>query len=127
MSIIVKWDNNQRTVIRYIFEGTWQWQDFYQSIADGHVLMNEVDYRVHAIIDIQNSHTFPKDLLLHLKPINTKLHPNTGMTVLVGANSFVHALHFILWRIRPRLEERFMILDSLEEARAFLATYELEI
>ena len=126
MSAQVVWDNEDKTIVRYIFQGHWGWDDFYNVIEEANAMMDSVDHEVHAIIDTRGSGFTPTDLLSHLRDIHTRINPKAGMHVLVGAKLFVRTTHKLFIKLDPRKGEDFTFAATLDEARAMLAQKDVE-
>ncbi len=126
MSIKVDWDNENKTTILYIFQGSWRWDDLYASIDKANAMIAGVDHEVHAIIDMQDSSFVPTDLLSRIGNFRTRIRPNAGVHVLVGTNLFIQTVYNMYCKIDPRGGEDFEIVSTLDEARELLANIEVE-
>jgi hypothetical protein len=123
MGITVSWDNEAKTIIRYCFEGRWDWNDFYTARAEAHTMLDEVSYKVGIIVDVQLSNFLPNGAISHIRGLPYKTHPNTGRTILVGANTLIQALYNLFQKLYSTNNGNFMLIRTLEEARAMLSTH----
>jgi hypothetical protein len=72
-------------------------------------------------MDALTRNYLPPGALTQITSIYRKTLPNAGTTVVVGGGGFARAMMSILGRIAPKIAERFVFADSLEESRAILA------
>jgi hypothetical protein len=120
MSIIAVWDNEERTVIRHIYEGRWDWSDFYRALQESNSMMDEVSYKVGLIIDVESSSLVPSSAISRIGGFRGRSHRNTGMTALVGANLFVRLLYDLFQKVYGGMTADFVMVSSLDEAREVL-------
>ncbi len=123
MSIKVIWDNEEKTILRYAFEGAWKWTDFQVATKDAAALLDAVDHPVGVIIDLQSSNTVPDQPLANIKhAFANPRHHNVGLTVVVGANAFFSALASSAQRIYRSVSGNYdyRLVKTLDEARRIL-------
>lgn len=122
MGIQVRWDNDEKTVICYSFEGRWTWDELHDAIAESRRLLDAVDYKVNTIADMRQSTILPPSLLSNARAIMSGSHPNEGFTVVVGSNKLVQIMYDMTKRVYPRLlnENRLIVLPTMEQAYARL-------
>lgn len=116
MGIEVYWLNERQTVIVNQVVGFWSLDDFWTSFEQTQRLMGSVHHEVHLILDMEKSQGLPPGFIPSLKNIRTKAHPNTGMTVLVGANPLVVAFSKMFTRLFPVKEARFVMVATISDA-----------
>ncbi len=124
MSISVIWDNEEQTIIRYVMDGPWTWSELYEALGQGHRLLDTVDHTVHCIIDMQKTRLIPNNPLLHGKRMSAGKHPRAGKIVFVDAHAFMQALIGVFRKIYPALLRDILFAETMEEARALLASVE---
>ncbi len=125
MPIQAVWDNEEKTVIRYIIDGHWTWDEMNAAVAVSNAWLDEANRKIDFIHDMRSSEGVPPGALTQLKRYIGKEHPNTGRSVVVGAkksvaNSFAKGLLDMVHKLYKR-DWGFVFADSLEEARALLA------
>lgn len=122
MGIAVVWDNPEHTIIRYIYNGQWSLDNFYQALSESHQLMDTVDYRVGLIIDMQNSKLVPNGVLSHGKNVSMRNHRNQGKSIIVGAGGLVRTLFDVYRKVyRTSFDDSaFLFVSNLDEARTLL-------
>ena len=126
MSISVVWDNPEHTIIRYIYNGQWSLDNFYQALNESHQMMDSVDYRVGLIIDMENSKLVPNGVLSHGKNVSMRKHPNQGKSIIVGAGGLVRTLFDVYRKVyRTTFDDTaYHFVTSLDEARSLLLQHQ---
>src|SRR5690349_8975095 len=125
MGIEVIWDDEAKTVIRYILDGAWTWGDLKDAVATSNGMVEEVDYLVHFIYDSRTSAGVPPNALYSLRGLIGKGHKRTGYSVIVthskgGMLMLAKNLVQLTERLyRPRWAMGFT--TTLEEAREMFA------
>jgi hypothetical protein len=120
MPISILWDNAEKTVIQYHFEGRWTWDEFHHALAEGNAMMDSVDHTVHVIVNMQNSMALPRGAITHIANLRIRKHRRIGVTILIGASQLIQAIHSAMITIYPGIDKNFKMLPTLEEARAAL-------
>jgi hypothetical protein len=121
MGIQVNWDNAQHTVIREDYDPDWTWRDFEQAVADRKALLARHPHQIDVIISMMGQNDLPPNAMTRFRQAGESMPRNLGMTVIVGGGMITKFMIGTFSRIYPELNERFKIVDSLDEARAFLA------
>lgn len=121
MSITVKWDNEDHTIIRWIFDGVWTKQDYYDVYTDLLDILDTTSHKVHIILDMRAGHDLPKGFISTLRTEQFKQsHPNLGTMVSIGQNPFVRMFVNTFTKIYPPKIQRFYMADSDEQAYAII-------
>ena len=120
MSVTVDWDNEDKTAIRYDFEGRWDWNDFRAATTKGFALTRSVTQRVDTISNFYPGAKLPSDALFQFNRAMKGAPANRGVTVIVGGTAFIKNLVGIFTRVHKPLGQRLLLASSLEEARAKL-------
>jgi hypothetical protein len=116
----VIWDNEEKNIVRYVFEGKWTLDELYAVMKEEDQMMAAVTHRVDVIVDFQDSGAIPDRLLANFPKIfesSSASHPNVGMTVIIGAAGFAEMLANIFSKVFTRM----LTAQTLEEARAIIA------
>ena len=95
MNISVVWDNDRKTILRYVYGKNWNWADFHSAAKEAYQMLDAVDHKVDVIMDFQNAHLIPQGAITNVqRAFSTQRHPNINMTVIVGAsaNNFLQAI-----------------------------------
>ena len=121
MPIQAVWDDEQHTVIRYVIEGHWTWDEMNAAVAVSNAWLDEANRKIDFIHDMSRSEGIPNGALTQLKRYIGKEHPNTGRSVVIGpqksvTNSVARGLLDMIQKLYKR-DWGFMFADSLESAR----------
>src|SRR5262245_39191443 len=94
MGIHASWDNDEKTVIHSVDDGTWDWNDAYAVTLQINEMIESVNHKVNLIIgdDSGRMCKVPPNAVTHWHTIYRSLNPNAGLIIVVGANPFVRAL-----------------------------------
>jgi hypothetical protein len=127
MSIVVSWDNPEKTAIVYTITGRWTWDEFYEALQQERAMLEaEAGERVNFIVNMEQGRMLPDNALSHFARMPKSSHRKAGMMVLVGAGGFVQALMNILGRYPGTAAQKIVAVPNMEAARAFLAQHEHE-
>ena len=124
MAVRVQWDNDQRTIVRYIFEGKWTWNDFYPAYNQAIEMEKSMPHRVHAIIDMRKGIGVPANVLMHVKDISDKQPDNIGLSIIVTSSSFVQSLYHIGIKFYSKIDYYFRVVETLDEAYKLISSAE---
>jgi len=95
VNISVVWDNDEKTILRYVYGKNWNWADFHSAAKEAYQMLDAVDHKVNVIMDFQNAQLIPQGAITNVqRAFSTQRHPNINMTVIVGAsaNNFLQAI-----------------------------------
>ena len=57
MAISIEWGNDEHTIIYWVFNGKWTWEEFSDAQRDSNRLLATVAHTVHVIGNLQNGPT----------------------------------------------------------------------
>ncbi len=121
MAISVQWDNNEQTIVRFEYEGNWDWEGFYKYIGEANEMMDTVPHPVVSIVDMSKTNHMPPNAIAHIRRIVdvSKEHNNSNISVFVGAGRFAEMLFSTLQKVYPDTKTiaGFHFVDTIEEAR----------
>jgi hypothetical protein len=124
MKIEPIWDNEQKTIIRHVFQRGWGWTDFHQALEQASTMMSTVDHRVDVILDFREASIIPSGAITQVKKAySNPKHPNVGTTVVIGANNFMQALVQVGTKLSPGTLQNWDVkfANTLEEAYSQLS------
>lgn len=124
MPITVRWDDEAHTRIYYVFSGSWKWDEFDALYADVYKMLDTVNHKVHAIVDLRESRLVPQDSLTQMRRLTFQQHENGGITVVITDNRFAHTLYSILTGVLRQAKAIFRIAYSPEEAYDLILEHE---
>jgi hypothetical protein len=121
MPISVSWDNDDKTTIRYDFNGQWTWDEFRVSSENAFAMTRSVSHTVDSISNFDPTTTLPPNALFQFRRAMTTAPKNRGVTVIVGGALFVRTMVGVFGKLNRQLGERLLLADTLDQARARLA------
>jgi hypothetical protein len=124
MPITVRWDNDTKTIIYYIFDGAWTWDEFNTVYKDVYAMLDTVEHKVHAIVDLRTSRLLPRDTLTEMRRLTYEQHENGGITIFITTNALARTFYSILSNVYRRAREIFRLVNTPEEAYTVIAEYE---
>jgi hypothetical protein len=121
MPVSVKWDNDEQTIMRWVFEGNWTWEEYYTNRDAANAQVSEKGHRVDMIVDMRNSKTLPSGAMTHGKNAVSSATPdNLGVTVFVGVNPVLRTFYSMFSQLYSRLLSNkhldTVMVATLEEA-----------
>src|SRR5689334_16940942 len=124
MPIKVQWDNEDKRVMRYTFEGRWTWDEYHAAIAEAFQLVKDLPYMVNILLDFTNSNLIPSNALSHFTSSMKTPPREFDVAVVVSKSGFIETLVALFRRISGKMGDKLVAVKTLEEGRAFLATRE---
>jgi hypothetical protein len=117
MAIKVVWDNPQHTIVRYIYDEKWTWDEFFQAREEAVALIDTVDYKVGVIMDAPPNVQLPPNILMHAKNVLQGRHENTVIVAFVATRPFLRAMFKALVQITRGRESTIVLCANVDEAR----------
>jgi hypothetical protein len=118
--VIVNWDNEQKTALRFDFTGQWQWFEYFFCLRDAIDMISDVDHSVDLIFNMGESRTMPGDVLAVGLRTFDALPLNTGKLIFCRGDIYVNAAAILFSRLYPHLAHRIAATTSLVNARLML-------
>lgn len=122
MPVTVKWENDEKRVLRIVYLGRWTVEDAYAIRDQIRALIAEVGHEVDSIHDMRQGGFLPPSILTHTREIMSVPVTQMRLVVLVGSNSFVQTMYNVFSKVYPRLVERnnFRMVQSIEAAHELI-------
>lgn len=120
MNVTVSWDNPEKTIIRYDFEPTWTWPEFYQAVANAFAMTRSVGHTVDSISNFKPNAALPPNALFQFRRAMIGAPKNRGLTVIVGTSPYIRKMVGMFSQFNHSLGKRLVLADSLEDARSLL-------
>ncbi len=127
MNIELVWDNDQKTILRYIYGKSWTWADFNSAAKLAYDMLDTVDQKVSVIMDFQNANIIPQGAITQVqRAFSTPRHANISTTLIVGssANTFLQAIAGVGRKLSRSNDWQLTFVATLPEAYAQLASKE---
>jgi hypothetical protein len=119
MSIQVAWDNENKTVIRFDFDGKWNWYGYEMAVGESFGLFESVTHPVDFIFNMQRSATLPDGATFYLKR-TLELAPGQPKLVIAHADHWAKANVSLFCKIYKKLSGRLLTAHTLGDARKLL-------
>jgi len=122
MSLEVRWDNDDKTVLVWEFGETWDWSEYYRVADQATALLDTVDYKVDFLIDMHLARKLPPQTMPHIQRMAfDKGHVNRGRIVVVGGNMLMSTVVNTLNKLYSRKNPSIFTAATITEARTRLA------
>ena len=99
MSIDVRWDNADKTIIRWQFNDNWTWDDYYGALQISRQLCRQATYIVDIIVDMRDSKTLPNNVFTHAQNALQTSSLNSGSIVVIGINPLLRSAYSAFKRL----------------------------
>jgi hypothetical protein len=124
MPVDVIWDDEVHSLMRYVFDGSWEWDEFRPIVDKADAMSRTVSHRVDIIADLTNSASLPvRNAFPTLKYMADCSADNVlaGIFVVVGSGALITAMFSAYRRVFPHLGAVPYMTQTLEEARQMIA------
>ena len=120
MTIEVNWDSEKHTIVRYVFQKGWSWDEVDPAFKAAAALMDTVDYKVDVIMDFSlSSLLVPKGAFTHAqRALSNPRHRNIATTVVVGSR-FVQAITDLARKVARRSADEWELMFTTTLAEAY--------
>lgn len=119
MTIMVRWDDPERTAVRWDIGATWTWEEFEAALHITRTKINNAPQPVALIFNTREDTTLPPDFLITARRYIREPNPRITQMVLIGKNTFVTVMFGVLQRVTPI---DLPVVSSLREARGLVRT-----
>jgi hypothetical protein len=92
MGLHVYWENDQKMIIRQVYDLTWTWDEYLAAFAKIRQLGQEVDYPIGMISELGNIRSVPPNAILYGARGIRSLPSNIVLTVMVTPSHLAQSL-----------------------------------
>ena len=117
MSVIVTWDNDEKTILRYQFGGKWTWDEYLEALQDGRTMMANVSHYVCILNDMHETAFLPPNFVTLARNVIGSRPDNTGLAIFYTSSQFFKAMYRVLESLLPDVPTNYII--STTEADAY--------
>ena len=117
MPISTHWYDEAETIRHWIFEGEWNWADFYEAVQVSHDIVAAKPYRVDTILDLSALRVNLPNMVSNFRSASRRRAPNVRMFVIVGGG-FVKALLNVVKTLLKDSADNVVYAPTLDEALA---------
>ena len=131
MSVSLKWDNHNKTVLRLFFWDEWSVKQYGELFEDALDMIASVSHDVDVLIDFRTGDFLPKfDTVPIFRRMMDSLPDNAGVLVYVSESQAQRALfnvHLKFYEsLRKRQSRRLFFVDDLPEAYELIEEHRIE-
>lgn len=85
-------------------------------------MLDDVSHPVDMVLDIQKSKSIPRDFMNAIRNTPRKVHPNSGIMIMVGINVFARAFISMYRKVYPKKagEKSLYYAGNYDEAQAII-------
>lgn len=118
MPITVQWDDEAQTIMRWLFDGKWSWDEYNRAMTESNQQVRSVEHPVDAIMDLTHSSVLPSNVLSNTHAAREENQPkNIRWIYIVSRQPLLKALINIFGRLYQRFSKGGLsMVDSLEAA-----------
>jgi hypothetical protein len=120
MGIKLLWDNQEKTILRHIYDGKWTPDGYRAAMEESRQMLLSVNHPVDLILDMSEGDPPPFGILPAYQEADEFIPDNQRLVVMVKPGTIMTALNRIIADIAPRVSANRIVVDSIEEARALI-------
>lgn len=120
MGVQVMWDNDEKTIVRYIFEEHYSWDEFATTAQQHLEMMTTTDAPIGVILEYPKNMRPPLYALSIGKEYISRRDPRNYLIVVATTSPLLQGLIGLFKRFYPNDGEYIVIVSSVEEARRLL-------
>jgi hypothetical protein len=124
MSIDIRWDNKEKTIIRHTYSGEFTWDEFAAMNRETEAMLDSVDHEVDILANLEDL-VMPKDALANFPKVARApyfTHSRVGLVVFSGASHFAQTLIDLFGKVYGTAA-RVVTVPTLEEAYEAIAEH----
>jgi hypothetical protein len=114
MPISVQWDNPDKTLLRWNFEGKWTWDDYYAAMEQNNALLDSIQSKADLLIDMQQTNIVAAGFTSQFRRIS-QFHPKAGFAIIVLNSRFIEIMLNMLMNFQPAMRHQVIVTDSIEK------------
>jgi hypothetical protein len=122
-SVEIKWDNEEKTILRYNFSGDWTWDEYLERLNEGRSMMADINHPVCVLNDMQKMGKLPPNFASTAKSVISSRPKNTGLAIFLTSNAFFKVMYRVLAQLIPNVPTDYILVTSEEEAYSKLNTW----
>ncbi len=129
MPVYFTWEDPDKRIAHYQFEGKWAWDELYEAFRVSWDEFIHQDHIIDSISDLSQTKTLPPSAMTHVRSLSQNRPANTGVMVIVGANTFMTVAMQTFRQVFAATLKRdldVLFAKSLDEAHAIIAEKQAE-
>lgn len=121
MAVTIQWDDAQKSIMVFHFEGRWTWDEFFTQFE---LVIDDIKAQSHpldATANFEKSAGIASNALGSVFKASRQMPKNWNGTLIIGATSLIRSLMSVFQRVYPQWGGRYSIANNLDHARALIA------
>jgi hypothetical protein len=118
MSIVVNWDDDAHTIIRWDFAEKWSWDDFHEAFGTSMEMGQYSAHRIDVLANATQSPHMPLGTLSEFRRLDEHLPPPVKLIVVAGSSPFTRSMIELFgkiyraqsWRTAKSVDEAHLII-----------------
>lgn len=123
MSIVVTWNNDEQTVLRYKFNGQWEWDEYLACLSQGRDMMLPLMHYVCILNDFTESAFLPQGVITKVLNVMQSRPENTGIGIFLTTNTTIEGFYQTLKNLYPPLETQYRLAKSEADAHNIMTLW----
>lgn len=116
MTITIHWADDNQTILHFVFQAYWDWEEFDTAVQQSWQIMDTVNHTVDHIYDMSANSYFPFGGIHIIGDLRHKKHPRLNQMILVTSNPFFNGIYRLMERTYQKIGTNFQILPTLDDA-----------
>lgn len=121
MSVDVRWDDPDQTILFYQFADPWTWAEYAEAADREWEMLDDAPDIVDTIVDLTRVRHLPEEDRKLLRFVAAHSHRKQGMLVLVGDENLTYAFGHLLTEYYPHSPRDLISVATLEQAYTALS------
>lgn len=124
MSIEIQWENEEKTIIRWIFSGDFTWEDYDEGDRKLAGMIADIDHNFATIFDLSQMTTLPRYAVSQYPKLVRDVPARQETLIIISLNRLVRSLGRIFTRVYrmnihfvPTLEDAISLIAELRRRR----------
>jgi hypothetical protein len=123
MPITVEWDDEAQTVVRWDFVGRWNFDDVKAGLETSITLRKSIEGKSSVILNFERSESLPMGAVTEMMKSMAQMPDKREMVVIAGSGALLKNLVGIYLKVRRGQNDKIGLVDTLEQARAYIAQH----
>lgn len=126
MPIVVNWDDPEKTLLRWDFNGLWDWPQVFTATEQSVRMRQEVEHSVSIILNLERATPLKPGAINHTKTALSFSPEGRDLVVVAGQSVFVQSVVDIFRKMNVSMADKFVGVHSVNEARKLIASRRAE-
>ena len=127
MSIELIWYDEDKTVLRHLYDGHWTPQEFIAAVNESRRLLLDVDHPVDLIIDMRTAEGPPSGINSAYQYADRMVPDNQRLIVMVNPTEYMQAYNQVVGKIAPRAAQNRYVVETLDDAVQLIIDYRSQL